>query len=250
MTRGNLIREGVSMDCRTAQLLASLTGPGKSELDADQMAALEGHMRLCELCGKVYHREKAFDREVGKAMKAVPVPTDLKDRILQKVRPRLQPWYRRRNVVASFATAAAVLIGLWFVVGPAGRSRLDIQRVVERQIQPSQKELAVRWLDSQKIAFHPEFAFNLDLVAFYGNRDFMGRDTPSLLLFHPEKQVSAQIFILKSGQFDWDDIPEDFSAYGLQIKKIADRERPTKIAYLVFFATESLEPFQDRASGA
>ena len=35
------------MDCRTAQMLAAFTGPGKTELDADQLAALDLHLRQC-----------------------------------------------------------------------------------------------------------------------------------------------------------------------------------------------------------
>lgn len=229
------------MDCRTAQMLAAFTGPGKTELDADQLAALDLHLRHCPQCAKVIYRERAFDQKMTRAIRSITIPSGLKAAILAKVTPN-PVWYRRRSWQVSLATAAAILIGFWFIIAGNRATTLDLQSVVETQLQPSTKELALKWLEQQGIEFSPELPLNLDLLATYGKRDFLGREVPSLFLLHPDKQASALIFVVRSRQFDWSEIPKIFSGSGMQIERLDDLNHPGDLSYIVFY-TENLAPF-------
>jgi hypothetical protein len=238
------------MDCRTAQLLASFHVPNKSELDADQIAALEAHLRQCPICSRAIYRERNADQKIGKAMRSVSVPAGLKERIVQRLRPQLPAWYRRRSWQVSLATAASLLLAGYFILQWTSPTKLELQGVVEKQIQPTQRDLFLAWAGQQGIDFAPEGGLNLDLLASYGKRDLLEKEVPSLLLFHPGKQASAQVFVLRSSQFDWRELPQLFSGLGVQIEIIPDQNRPQRIAYLVFYTTDSLQPFRETAAAS
>jgi hypothetical protein len=236
------------MDCRTAQLLASFHVANKSELDADQIAALEAHLRQCPQCAKLINRERNADHRFGRAMRAVAVPPDLKARIVARLKPQLPAWYRRRSWQVTLATAASLLLGVYLVITASRPSKLDLQGIVERQIQTPQKELFLAWAAKQGIDFAPEGGLNLDLLAAFGNRDLEEREVTCLLLFHPGKQTSAEVFVIRSGQFDWKELPLLFSGSGKQVEVLRDRNRPERIAYLVIYSTDSLEVFREHVS--
>ena len=68
------------MDCDTARDLLPFRRP--AELPAGDLAALDQHLAGCAACALVARRQAEFDGAVSAAMRAVPVPPGLRDRLL------------------------------------------------------------------------------------------------------------------------------------------------------------------------
>ena len=101
---------GNKMDCKTARMLADLRGPHGTELSPDDELAFQAHLSTCSDCAPVIRGEIAFDRNLARAMVAVPIPVGLKARLLDNLTHERVGWYRRRFWQLS-AAAAAVLVG-------------------------------------------------------------------------------------------------------------------------------------------
>ena len=96
------------MNCNTARsLLPYSRVPG--ELAPDDAAELSRHLTACSACAALALHEEEFDRSVSRAMKAVVVPADLRERIGTRLAQETgRIW--RRNLLRGVATAAAVLL--------------------------------------------------------------------------------------------------------------------------------------------
>jgi hypothetical protein len=96
------------MDCRTARLLVPFARPGVTELERADLAALKQHLADCPDCRLEVEAERTLDAVLSRAMRAVPVPASLRDRLLAKLGEQ------RRRVYARWAvrglTAAAGLL--------------------------------------------------------------------------------------------------------------------------------------------
>src|SRR5262245_565381 len=117
------------MECKTAQQLAAFLAPGKSELDAEHSAALESHVRACPECARRIRFAQSFDQQIARAMRNVPVPAGLKERIAARLSPKRPVWYRR-PAVRAWAAAAAGLIATCAVMPCNGsdKTRVSPQR--------------------------------------------------------------------------------------------------------------------------
>lgn len=102
------------MDCSTARALLPYRRT-PSELDADAADDLARHLAGCPACAAEAESDRAFDAGVAKAMLAVPVPADLKSRVLATVaREQGIVWRRRVLRYAGGAVAAALTLAIFF----------------------------------------------------------------------------------------------------------------------------------------
>jgi hypothetical protein len=235
------------MDCRTAQMLASFVSPNKTELDADQVAALESHLRMCPQCGKLIYAERQFDRKVSKAMKSIVVPAGLKQQILDRIKPQI-PWYARTAWQATLATAAALLIGVWFII--AGSGKVSLTQGIIANIPPTQ-ERAMKFLDANGFSFNPkDHPFNMRLLAFYGLLDLVASGPQTPVLFFIREGHWAMVYIVSRRDYRWDELPEEGLSFGgIQFEKIEDANNEKKQVYLIFYTTQDLKPFLLGGSG-
>ena len=84
------------MDCNTARMLATFFGRQGPELAPEDAAALDTHLTACPQCAAEIQFERAFDDRVGKAMLAVPIPAELKGKLLDGVYAQRGSWYRQK----------------------------------------------------------------------------------------------------------------------------------------------------------
>ena len=73
------------MDCRTARLLLDYHRPQASELASSEAGALEQHLSVCSECDALTRAERQADARLGKAMRDVPIPDRLRDRVLARL---------------------------------------------------------------------------------------------------------------------------------------------------------------------
>src|SRR5690242_15755148 len=112
------------MDCRTARLLLDYARPAPAELPGGDAAALEGHLTACPECEALARAERQADDRLGRAVRDVPVPDGLRDRLLARLGAERRRWYPRRltwggGTLAGAAAALLLAFGLWRYFHPA-----------------------------------------------------------------------------------------------------------------------------------
>src|SRR4051794_39308076 len=117
------------MDCSNARLLLRFS---RRDLTPGDVSSLDAHLAGCAECSACAQAERAFDLKVGRAMKEVPVPDGLRQRLLEKLateRENRRRWFTRSLRLGAVAAALLLaLLGAWaFYPGP--KELLDQEEV-------------------------------------------------------------------------------------------------------------------------
>lgn len=73
------------MDCRTALELLEAARPGTDDLSEPELQPVGAHLQNCPRCEAAYRRRQTLDRAIGHAIRDVPVPSGLKQRLLDRL---------------------------------------------------------------------------------------------------------------------------------------------------------------------
>src|SRR5207248_1436745 len=100
------------MDCKTARYLLNFNRATGHDLDAADKAALDAHLAECPECDCAARGERQFDEHLGRAIRDVPVPHGLKERLLTRLRRQRDEWWVEgvKRVARYVAIAAALLL--------------------------------------------------------------------------------------------------------------------------------------------
>src|SRR5688500_9259377 len=121
------------MECRDAQFYLRLRRHAADELGADVTAALDGHCATCAACSTDARAAAAFDRAVAAAMKAVPVPSGLRERLItQAARAQGAALRQKAYRVGGLVAAALLLVGIGFSVYTRARPLVDADELVRK----------------------------------------------------------------------------------------------------------------------
>ena len=243
------------MDCNTARMLITFFGRQGTELAPEDSADLSSHLAACSKCAAVVQFERAFDDRVGKAMLSVPVPENLKSKLMDGIAAQRGAWYRQ-NFYALVGLAATVLVGIGGIVA------WQIQKAPELTIGGIVAEEDARGRDRAKfvdeylgrhgVAFRPERPFDLNQLEFVGTGDLNGVEVPVLYLVNGPKNARAKVYVVRDTDFKWKNLPQDGASqpgglYGHQVALVRDRER-SDIGYVVVFTGAGLELFLEERS--
>ena len=187
------------MDCNHARLLLSFYRD-RTALDRSESDQLDEHLEHCPDCAPVAVAEQRFDEVLRPAMRAVPIPIGLKERLLSAL-PRPRPFWKRWTFAASAAAAVLLLAGggiyLHFLLSPT-----PIQHV-ERTMQfplltATSKEPEVeaeihkmeQWFREQKlaVAMPPPDEWKPTSLKAYTVGFFQSRRVPVLVFEEPGQQ--------------------------------------------------------------
>lgn len=236
------------MNCKTARMLVELRGNRSDELPPEDAASLDNHLQACSECQRLLVAERRIDSHLAKAMQAVPVPPRLKGAILDRLSTQRGTMHRRRFFYVA-AAAASVLLAVGLVTWkPQTKEKFDVNGLLVRQdsFVEDPKEKVNEWLAAQGIRYQPPVPFDPRLLAFHGTATLQGKQVPMLYYRSFERNVFAQVYILRDTDFDLTTLPETFggsSVYGHQVKILRDVEQPNKLAYVILFNGDTLEPF-------
>lgn len=190
------------MDCRTARLLLDVAHPRAAELAREEAELLETHLADCAECGPYARAEARLDAHLGAALRAVPVPPGLRERLHDRLKNERATRSRRRRLryTGALAAAAALLLTIavfWLTrplpvlnlavihAEPVLRSAGDVERYFA--------DLGVRTLAP------PHFSYRL--LTTWQLVEFQGRPrVPYLLFLHGAE--TAEVFLLSARQFD------------------------------------------------
>ncbi len=242
------------MTCETARMLLTFFGRRGSELAPEDAAALDTHVAACPGCAARLRDEQAFDGRVGRAMRAVAVPTELRGKIADSLAVERGAWFRGR--AAALAGVAAVLI-----LGFGGYVAYEIQhapalsadgvvRYEDQQVDDPVGKISDR-LSKHGLRYNPQRAFDLRQLAEVGTADLMGRDVPRLYFHNLRKNTYAKVYVVSDRTFNWKALdPADAtfrSEYGHQVTVIPDAVRGD-VGYIVVYTGDSLDVFFESTS--
>jgi hypothetical protein len=192
------------MDCKTARLLLELHRPWSPELGDEDLDSLRGHVADCLECAAVQRADRPADEVLGQAMRAVPVPEGLRDRILSRLANRRDRWYQRRVLRWSIASAAALLL---LSIGWAWWHRpvaLDVDKQAKLANDlPDTADKVVQWFqDHEGVTVQVPPNFNYRFLTQCALPRLQNVDNvPMVVLIAPNRAV-LRIYILDPVRFD------------------------------------------------
>ena len=239
------------MDCMTARILAELRGnraASASELPAEDAAELDRHLQSCSECRRRIERERRLDAPIARAMQSAPVPLALKSRIFDRLATQQGALHRRRFFYAAAAAACVFAVVGLLTWKPQRQVKFDVNEFVmnaDRYVEDPKPQVDA-WLAAQGIHYQPPVAFDPRLLASHGMVTIQGKQVPMLYYRNAERNVFAQVYILRVDDFDLSSLPRSFSGssgYG-HVEIMLDAAQPTKLAYVIVFTGDSLDPFK------
>jgi hypothetical protein len=227
--------------------------PGVRELPDSEADDLEQHLAGCSECDTLARSERHLDDNLGRAMRAVPVPDGLRGRLLKNLESeRGQQRWRRLAWVFRAAAAAILLVGgvaLALTFLPDRRARLNLEDVeVFRDnlyliTASSDREKVEEWFNERYglTTLAPDW-FNYGLLAHYDLADCQGKRVPMLLFAQGNDRV--RVYILSDKQFDLQALPTGRKTESGAVTAVvwAHPQNP-HFAYLVVYTGDSLERF-------
>jgi len=239
-------------------MLVAFFGRQGSELAPEDAAELNAHIAGCPECAASVRFERAFDDRVGKAMLAVPVPPDLKTKLLDGVAAARGAWYRQKfYAVAGLAAAVLLSVGGVIAYQIEKAPELRMSEIIAGADEDAQTPTVAvdRMLATHGLRYAPEKSFELHQLWSVGMQPLPGqsRPVPAFVLFNVPKNAQATVYAVRDTDYNWKNLPQDGSSvtstFGFQLAVVRDTRR-SDVAYIVVFTGAGLELFlEERSSG-
>jgi hypothetical protein len=245
------------MDCRTARHLLEFSRPCASELDDDDQDALNGHLAICPDCDSMARAEREADQHLGQAIREVPIPLGLRERLLRRLQDEREAWKRRllvRGVRIVIASAAVVLIA-WFGLSfwrknhlprPSAEQLAETALLRHHDGAPDYEEAEAWFRKNGLPVVAPEDLKEQFLFSYFlGDLPKVGKRLPCLLFVRTDDQGRlaqlAYVYILSGKQFDLGALSADYLwPSGWRFK--AEVWRRGEFAYVIVYSGDNLKP--------
>ena len=246
------------MDCNHARLLLIFLR-NSADLDVTEAEALAGHLKQCPDCDGWARQERRLDEALGKAMRAVPVPAGLQDRLLGRLEQD-RSVRRLRHIRIALATAAslvlAVGLGWYFWIGArlpvtlaAVDSEIGEKIAVNRENTPEKVE---GWFRDQGLSMEVPVSLDFSLLFSYDTAHFMNRRVAKLLYVSRGERDQAgsvaEVYVFPDSQFDVSKLEKELPSPGSNHNLLSLRPENSRYFYLVVSTSASLEPFSRSGS--
>ena len=230
------------MECRDAQFYLRLRRHTADELGPDVIAALDGHCAGCPTCGPDARSAAAFDRALTSAMRAVPVPSGLRGRLIAQAGRAQGAAFRGKVLRAGGMVAAAALI---FAIGVSlystTRPKVDGDELVQRATRQFDKpeEYARSWLVREKLPeeLPPEWKFDYDLLVHCGY-ERIGKShsfAPVMVFRAPSGSGFAKVYMFREGgEFDTRDM-QDAQGSHFSTQIVIGKQQWRNVRYLAVY---------------
>jgi hypothetical protein len=246
------------MDCKTARNLLEFNRPPGRDLDAPDRAALAAHLAVCPDCDGTARAERQFDEHLGRAVRDVPIPHGLKERLLGRLRRQRDEWWLEgaKRVARYAAVAAALALIVWGGLAwkdhqkPALTSAELAEDFLGQYVWSPPKprdaeELFAR--KGQRVPLPPEFDYGY--LAAFGMAEFRDREVPHLRFARSTSQgliaQSADVYILTRKLFDLSRVEDFKGPEGYRVK--VEIRKPTQDYVYVTVYTGDLQDLRQQA---
>jgi hypothetical protein len=241
------------IDCSHVRMLWDLQRRESHELDAAELAALERHVGQCPSCLVWTQQERRADEAVGAAVRAVPVPEQLKGRIQARLRgerrPSRLPW--AVAAAASLLITAGLGTYLWLGALPElsiadfdGESlgyvvALDAADGVEKCA-----ETVEAWFAQGGARISAPRSLRYEYLDFYEFKAVKGRQVPWLQFLHPGGG-KADVYVIAADQFNVEELRQKANSPSLGARgHTIEVEDAGSYVYVIVYTGGSLEPFR------
>jgi hypothetical protein len=244
------------MDCKTARLLLDFNRPRWGELPADEAGELSRHLASCPECDAAGRAEHRLDEHFGRAVRDVPVPDGLRERLLERLKEERAAVLRRRVAwgARAAAIAAALLVATllgWHFFGrqPATLKIDDVLVSDFEKYNDRSPQTVENWFrEHRNVAMVAPPQFNYGYLADYDLATLQGKSVPHLVFQRAEDTgvTRARVFVLTREQFDLSALPGDppeLESYGRRLTVWDSPEEP-QTRYLIVYDGDSLQPLQ------
>ncbi|MBM3983363.1 MAG: DUF3379 domain-containing protein [Planctomycetes bacterium] len=192
------------MECRDAQFYLRLRRHAADELGPDVTGTLDSHLATCAACAADARAALSFDRALTAAMRSVPVPSGLREKLFTQAAAKQGAVLRGKLYRAGGLVAAGLLVlGIGFGVFSNSRPKVDSQVLID--IASNQSEQAVsRFLVANKLPDHLPMPFDYDLLMHFDMGEYQGQKVPVIVFRSPNGDNGfAKVYIFKSdSRFD------------------------------------------------
>ncbi|MBA4064021.1 MAG: hypothetical protein C0501_09975 [Isosphaera sp.] len=205
------------MQCRDAQFYLRLRRPAGDELGADVSADLDRHLAGCPGCAADARAAGGFDAAVAAAVRAVPVPAGLHDRLRTAASAHAGAVIRRRAYrVTALAASLLLAVGLGFGVFSVTRPQIDSYAVVgpAEGLVSDPDAVLKTWLAERKLPPQLPAPFDPDLLVMAGSERVQGVDVPVAVFRHPDDpKYFARLYAFRAdGTLNLDGLRNDFAS--------------------------------------
>lgn len=233
------------MQCRDAQFYLRLRRHAGDELGTEVTADLDRHLAGCPSCAADARSAESFDRAVGSAVRAVPVPAGLRDRLLTQASAHHGTVIRRKVFrVAALAASLFFTVGLAFGVFSATRPKIDTDAMVaaaDEQIR--NPDAAIRqWLGDRRLPPQLPLPFNPDLLVTVGAERVQGVDVPVAVFRHPTEPGFAKLYVFRDdGRLDLRNLRNTNASHTVATIVPADARQFRGVKYVVVHTAHRVE---------
>jgi hypothetical protein len=250
------------MECRDAQFYLRFRRPGSDDLDPADAAALGRHLAACPPCAADARFVTAFDAAVASAMRAVPVPTGLRTRLIAATSAQRGATLRRRAyrglaLAASVLLTAGLALGVFTATRPHPETyalamkgdelakvmqqgfQVPVGRPADDRTDPhlaSANEAAVRkWLAAEGLPAALPEDFDYGLLLSYHWEGVQGRKVPVVWFRERGGPGFAKVYVFRATQFNLKGVAE---AQASHCQAMPLRSPDPSVAYVVVFTSQ------------
>jgi len=233
------------MDCKTARLLLHFARPLSPELDSAEHEALTAHLADCAECQQLRHSEQQLDARIGQAMRAVPLPPNLRERILHSIDVRHRAAHRPRLLRMAVSLAASLLlVAVGWYFWSHSLTRIDLEAMDPEAVGflPDSAEQIEQAFRERGIVVQAPARFNYGWLTYLDTTQRWGRQVPFVHL--QRGGAFVRIYLLDGEQFDLNHLEaHPMAPSGRVMLKWLGRSPDHRFGYLVEYTGPSLEPF-------
>jgi len=234
-------------------MLLTLARPWAPELDAIEAQALRDHLAGCPACAAEAAREERVERQLGQAVRDVPIPEGLHGRLLHRLADDRAARLRRRMVrVAAVAAALLVAVAVGWYVRWSMRPSVDANEIAllfERRAYNAPVKVEEWFLNQRGVVMVAptqvnDSPLNYALLDSYEMAEFQGVLVPQLVFFQPGPGAAlARIYVLSDRSFNPDEtLPASAVGSSHRVEVFGHPDNP-HLVYVIVYTGESLQPF-------
>ena len=237
------------MQCRDAQFYLRLRRHAADELGADVAEPLDAHLAACPACAADARVAQSFDRALATAMRAVPLPAGLHDRLIAHAAGKRGATLRRRGYrYAGLVAASLLFVSVALGVFSKTRPTVDTDALVREHDKQWQSPQAVKestrvWLTEQKLPDTLPLPFDYDLLVSRGFEQIEGRYVPVLVFRAPTGSGIAKVYLFREdGRFNLKELREAQMS-GTRAEVIVGKDKFRGATYVIIHTGPNLMPF-------
>ncbi len=182
------------MDCIQARLLLMFTRPGATEIAPPELELLQGHLDRCGVCRALAQREKHDDAMLTLAMREVPVPSGLQNRILERLSRQPRPWPWTWIAAAAVVVLALGLSTGWYLKPAPQLSSDDFLTATDSQN-------VADWFHRKGLNVQVPSDFDAKYLESAAIVSLHGRLVPKLLYVNASSQAVAHVYFVSGRDF-------------------------------------------------